>query len=208
MRTFFLARFIETGLKNILHSALSSRGKKKKRVGFLPSLIHRAREQIFSPSHSLLMTASKALSSLFTLEIWSRLLAKTADLALSKRLVKELHSERSFLRFREEKFIRMTELNFQVIPPITNLGKQRNFFLFGSNQESHSINKIIIEKKGTAWSLHACWTRMLHHDSRNNRQLPKHKLNQNAKNLQCLLKFGLIEDDVTVFQWPWNSESR
>ena len=156
MRTFFLARFIETGLKNILHSALSSRGKKKKRVGFLPSLIHRAREQIFSPSHSLLMTASKALSSLFTLEIWSRLLAKTADLALSKRLVKELHSERSFLRFREEKFIRMTELNFQVIPPITNLGKQRNFFLFGSNQESHSINKIIIEKKGTAWSLHAC----------------------------------------------------
>ena len=26
-------------------------------------------------------------------------------------------------------------------------------------------------------------------------------------NLQCLLKFGLIEDNVTVFQWPWNSES-
>ena len=33
-----------------------------------------------------------------------------------------------------------------------------------------------------------------------NRQLPKHKLSQNAKNLQCLLKFGLIEDNVTVFQ--------
>ena len=43
--------------------------------------------------------------------------------------------------------------------------------------------------------------------TRNNRQLPKHKLRQNAKNLQCLLKFGLIEDNVTVFQWPWNSES-
>ena len=44
--------------------------------------------------------------------------------------------------------------------------------------------------------------------TRNNRKLPKHKLSQNAKNLQCLLKFGLIEDNVTVFQWPWNSESR
>ena len=43
--------------------------------------------------------------------------------------------------------------------------------------------------------------------TRNNRQLPKHKLSQNAKNLQCLLKFGLIEDNVTVFQWSWNSES-
>ena len=27
------------------------------------------------------------------------------------------------------------------------------------------------------------------------------------KNLQCLLKFGLIEGNVIVFQWPWNSES-
>ena len=35
-----------------------------------------------------------------------------------------------------------------------------------------------------------------------NRQLPKHKLSQNAKNLQCLLKFELIEDNVTVFQRP------
>ena len=33
----------------------------------------------------------------------------------------------------------------------------------------------------------------------NNRQLPKHKLSQNAKNLQCLHKFGLIEGNVTVF---------
>ena len=44
--------------------------------------------------------------------------------------------------------------------------------------------------------------------SRNNRKLQKHKLSQNAKNLQFLLKFRLIEDNVTVFQWPWNSESR
>ena len=42
--------------------------------------------------------------------------------------------------------------------------------------------------------------------TRNNRKLLKHKLSQNAKNLQCLLKFGLIEDNVTVFQWSWNSE--
>ena len=33
-----------------------------------------------------------------------------------------------------------------------------------------------------------------------NRRLPKHKLSQNAKNLQSLLKFGLIEDNVAVFQ--------
>ena len=43
--------------------------------------------------------------------------------------------------------------------------------------------------------------------TRNNRQLPKHKLSQNTKNLQCLLDFGLIEDNVTIFQWPWHSES-
>ena len=43
--------------------------------------------------------------------------------------------------------------------------------------------------------------------TRNNRKLPKHKLSQNAKNLQCLLKFELIEDNVTVLQWSWNSES-
>ena len=43
--------------------------------------------------------------------------------------------------------------------------------------------------------------------ARNNRKLPKHKLSQNAKYLQCLLEFGLIEDNVTGFQWPWNSES-
>ena len=43
--------------------------------------------------------------------------------------------------------------------------------------------------------------------TRHNRKLPKHKLSQNAKNVQCLLKFGLIEDNVIVFQCPWNSES-
>ena len=42
---------------------------------------------------------------------------------------------------------------------------------------------------------------------KNNRQFPKHKLSQNAKNLQCLLALGLIEDNVRVFQWPWNSKS-
>ena len=52
-----------------------------------------------------------------------------------------------------------------------------------------------------ARSLHACGTRMLYQTrTGNNRKLPKHKLSQNAKNLQCLLKFGLIEDNVTVFQ--------
>ena len=44
--------------------------------------------------------------------------------------------------------------------------------------------------------------------TRNNRKLPKHKLSQNTKNLQYLLEFGLIEDNVTVFQWSWNSEGR
>ena len=38
--------------------------------------------------------------------------------------------------------------------------------------------------------------------TRNNRKLPKHKLSQNAKNLQRLLKFGVIKDNVTVFQRP------
>ena len=36
--------------------------------------------------------------------------------------------------------------------------------------------------------------------TRHDRKLPKHKVSQNAENLQCLLKFGLIEDNVTVFQ--------
>ena len=45
--------------------------------------------------------------------------------------------------------------------------------------------------------LHERWTRMLYHDRlETNRKLPKHKLSQNAKNLQCLLKFGFIEDNV------------
>ena len=54
-----------------------------------------------------------------------------------------------------------------------------------------------------ARSLHARWTKMLTRQWNKT----KHKLSQNGKNLQCLLKFGLIEDNVTVFQWPWNSES-
>ena len=74
---------------------------KKKRVGFSPSAICRARKRIFALSHSLLMTVSKADSSLFTFEIWSRSPAKTAD------LFKKLCSERSCLRFREEKSIQV-----------------------------------------------------------------------------------------------------
>ena len=81
--------------------------RKKKRVGFSPTSIHRAREQTFAPLQSLLMTASKALSSLFTLEIWLRSPATTADFAVSKRLVREMGSERSCLRFREEKSIQV-----------------------------------------------------------------------------------------------------
>ena len=94
----------------ILFSAHLRLRRKKKRVGFSPSLNHRARERIFAPSHSLLMTVSKADSSLFTFEIWSRSPRKTADLALSKRLVKELRSERSCLHFREEKSIQVRRI--------------------------------------------------------------------------------------------------
>ena len=61
--------------------------------------------------------------------------------------------------------------------------------------QARSLHARVLNKNAVSWK------------TRNNRKLPKHKLSQNAKNLQCLLKFGLIEDDVTVFQWPWNSES-
>ena len=64
---------------------------------------------------------------------------------------------------------------------------------FGS--ELSAVIARVLNKNAVSWQ------------TRNNRQLPKHKLSQNAKNLQCLLKFGLIEDSVTVFQWPWKSES-
>ena len=84
--------------------------RKKKRVGFSPSSNHRARARIFAPSHSLLMTVSKADSSLFTFEIWSQSPRKTANLALSKRLVKESCSERGCLHFREEKSIQVRRI--------------------------------------------------------------------------------------------------
>ena len=64
---------------------------------------------------------------------------------------------------------------------------------FGS--QPSAVIACVLNKNAVSWQI------------RNNRQLPKHKVGQNAKNLQCLLKFGLIEDNVTVFQWPWNSES-
>ena len=47
------------------------------------------------------------------------------------------------------------------------------------------------------WAFRSCLASML--EDREPRMKP-HKLSQNAKNLQCLLKFGLIEGNVTVFQ--------
>ena len=64
--------------------------------------------------------------------------------------------------------------------------------LFGS--QPSAVIACVLNKNVVSWQ------------TRNNRKLLKHKLSQNAKNLQCLLKFGLIEDNVTVFQWSWNSE--
>ena len=64
-----------------------------------------------------------------------------------------------------------------------------------STKHGHSTRAESWQKNAVSWQ------------TRNNRKLPKHKLSQNAKNLQFLLKFGLIEDNVTVFQWLWNSES-
>ena len=72
---------------------------------------------------------------------------------------------------------------------LSHLGR----WAFGS-QPSAVITRVL-NKNAASWQ------------TRNNKKLPKHKLSQNAKKLQCLLKFGLIEDNVTVFQWPWNSES-
>ena len=68
-----------------------------------------------------------------------------------------------------------------------------SWWAFGS--QPSAVIACVLNKNVVSWQ------------TRNNRKLPKHKLSQNAKNLQCLLKFGLIEDNVTVFQWPWNSES-
>ena len=50
----------------------------------------------------------------------------------------------------------------------------------------------VLNKNAVSWQI------------RNNRKLPKHNY---AKNLQCLLTFGLVEDNVTVFQCRRNSES-
>ena len=95
--------------KIFLSVRLCSRWKKK-RVGFSPPSIHRAHERTLAPLPSLLMTASKALSSLFTLEIWLLSPATTADFAVSNRLVREMRSERSCLRFREEKSIQVRRI--------------------------------------------------------------------------------------------------
>ena len=72
----------------------------------------------------------------------------------------------------------------------------QNYHISVSIRKSSAVIACVLNKNAVSWQ------------TRNNRKLPKPKLSQNVKNLQCLLKFGLIEDNVTVFQWSWNSESR
>ena len=79
------------------------------------------------------------------------------------------------------------------IPPIFSCKIIISRWGFGS-QPSMVISQVL-NKNVQSWQ------------TRNNRKPPKHKLSQNAKNLRCLLKFGLIADNVTVFQRSWNSES-
>ena len=77
----------------------------------------------------------------------------------------------------------------------TNLTSWKFFPQWAFGSQPSAVIACVLNKNAVSWQ------------TRNNRQLPKHKLSQNAKNLQCLLKFRLIEDNVTVFQWLWNSES-
>ena len=64
---------------------------------------------------------------------------------------------------------------------------------FGS--QPSAVIACVLNKNAVSWQ------------TRYNKKLLKLKLSQNAKHLPCLLKFGLIEGNVTVFQRPWNSES-
>ena len=85
--------------------------------------------------------------------------------------------------------------------------------IYVSRDRLSDRTKIIISRSAFGSQPSAVIPRVLNKNAvswqtRNNRTLPKHKFSQNAKSLQCLLKFGLIKDNVTVFQWPWNSESR
>ena len=84
----------------------------------------------------------------------------------------------------------------------------REFLLFSHNKLSYLGEHSEVSQ---ARSLHARWTRMLYHDTlettENSQSTAKTLKRQNAKNLQCLLKFGLIEDNATIFQWPLNLES-
>ena len=52
-------------------------------------------------------------------------------------------------------------------------------------------------------NLYGRWPREWKHSIDNSQSTNSAK----TKNLQRLLKFGRIEDNVTVFQWPWNSDS-
>ena len=84
--------------------------------------------------------------------------------------------------------------------------------LYVSRDGLSHCTKIIISRWAFGSQPSAVIARVLNKNAvswqtRNSRKLLKHKLNQNVKNLQCLLKFGFTEDNVTVFQWPWNSES-
>ena len=104
---------------------------------------------------------------------------------------------------RERKFTEKREAR--------ELIKNRELNLYVSRDRLSHRTKIIISRWAFGSQPSAVIARVLNKNAvswqtRNNRKLPKHKLSQNAKNLQCLLKFGLIEDGVTVFQRPWNSE--
>ena len=101
-----------------------------------------------------------------------------------------------FLRFAPELLNRIKYCCSFFQPYSFFLGRTKiiiSWWAFGS--QPSAVIAHVLNKNAVSWQ------------TRNNRQLPKHKLSQNAKNLQCLLKFGLMEDNVTVFQWPWNSES-
>ena len=79
--------------------------------------------------------------------------------------------------------------------------KNRELNLYVSRDRlSHRI-KIIMSRWAFGSQPSAVIARVLNKNAvswqtRNNRQLPKHKRSQNAKNLQCLLMFGLIEDNA------------
>ena len=81
--------------------------------------------------------------------------------------------------------------------------KNRELNLYVSRDRLSHRTKIIISRWAFGGQPSAVIARVLNKNAvswqtRNNRKLPKHKLSQNAKNLQCLLMFGLIEDNVIL----------